>query len=143
MVIQFYLTDNLQLHRMSMMCHICKSNEEGDTFRMNVADTKPYNADFDGDEMNMHCPQDYESAIELCELANVSNHIISPADNKSIIGNFQDSLLATYSLTRENIKFDKRKAMNLSMNYDNLDVDIFKKIKKFQILKYYLKFSKN
>ena len=42
------------LHRMSMMCHIVKVMKKGDTFRMNVADTKPYNADFDGDRF---CPQ--------------------------------------------------------------------------------------
>ena len=35
------------LHRMSMMCHIAKVMFQGDTFRMNVGDTKPYNADFD------------------------------------------------------------------------------------------------
>ena len=49
------------LHRLSMMCHIVKVMPEGDTFRMNVGDTKPYNADFDGDEMNLHMPQDEES----------------------------------------------------------------------------------
>ena len=49
------------LHRMSMMCHIAKIMHVGSTFRMNVADTKPYNADFDGDEMNLHGPQDEES----------------------------------------------------------------------------------
>ena len=37
------------------------SMKVGNTFRMNVADTKPYNADFDGDEMNLHMPQDEES----------------------------------------------------------------------------------
>jgi DNA-directed RNA polymerase beta' subunit len=37
------------LHRMSMMAHIARIMKQGDTFRMNVADTKPYNADFDGD----------------------------------------------------------------------------------------------
>lgn len=42
------------LHRMSMMCHIAVIMYKGDTFRMNVADTKPYNADFDGDRF---CPQ--------------------------------------------------------------------------------------
>jgi DNA-directed RNA polymerase II subunit RPB1 len=42
------------LHRMSMMCHIVKIMKVGDTFRMNVGDTKPYNADFDGDRF---CPQ--------------------------------------------------------------------------------------
>ena len=39
------------LHRMSMMCHIARIMPVGDTFRMNVADCKPYNADFDGDEV--------------------------------------------------------------------------------------------
>ena len=52
------------LHRMSMMCHIAHVMMKGDTFRMNVADTKPYNADFDGDEMNLHMPQDEESETE-------------------------------------------------------------------------------
>ena len=56
------------LHRMSMMCHIVKVMKKGDTFRMNVADTKPYNADFDGDEMNLHNPQDEESQLELLGL---------------------------------------------------------------------------
>lgn len=41
------------LHRMSMMCHIARIMKRGDTFRMNVADTKPYNADFDGDRQQM------------------------------------------------------------------------------------------
>ena len=54
---------------MSMMCHIAKVMREGLTFRMNVADTKPYNADFDGDEMNLHMPQDAESEMELKQLA--------------------------------------------------------------------------
>jgi DNA-directed RNA polymerase II subunit RPB1 len=53
------------LHRMSMMCHIARIMQRGDTFRMNVADTKPYNADFDGDEMNLHMPQDAESDAEF------------------------------------------------------------------------------
>jgi DNA-directed RNA polymerase beta' subunit len=44
------------LHRMSMMCHIARIMQRGDTFRMNVADTKPYNADFDGDK-HSSCPQ--------------------------------------------------------------------------------------
>ena len=41
------------LHRMSMMCHIARIMQRGDTFRMNVADTKPYNADFDGDKIHL------------------------------------------------------------------------------------------
>ena len=65
--------------------------KKGDTFRMNVADTKPYNADFDGDEMNMHGPQELNLKCELLDLAAVPNQIISPANNQSIVGIFQDS----------------------------------------------------
>ena len=95
--------------------------KQGDTFRMNVADTKPYNADFDGDEMNLHMPQDIQSEAELKNLAAVPYQIISPANNQSIVGVFQDSLLGIYRLTRENIKFSKRDAMNLLMTFNKLD----------------------
>ena len=109
------------LHRMSMMCHIAKIMHQGDTFRMNVADTKPYNADFDGDEMNLHMPQDTESDSELKNLAAVPYQIISPANNSSIIGIFQDSLLGCYRFTRENIRFTPREAMNLLMMFQRVD----------------------
>ena len=111
------------LHRMSMMCHIAKIMHQGDTFRMNVADTKPYNADFDGDEMNLHMPQDTESDSELKNLAAVPYQIISPANNSSIIGIFQDSLLGCYRFTRENIRFTPREAMNLLMMFQRVDTN--------------------
>ncbi len=111
------------LHRMSMMCHVAKIMQKGDTFRMNVGDTKPYNADFDGDEMNLHMPQDEESEIELRNLAAVKYNIISPANNKSIVGIFQDSLLGSYLFSRESINFDPRTAMNLLMHYNKIDTD--------------------
>ena len=114
------------LHRMSMMCHVAKIMKEGSTFRMNVADTKPYNADFDGDEMNMHNPQEEESVAELLNLAAVPRQIISPASNKSIVGIFQDSLLGCYRFTRENINFSTRQAMNLLMAFDKVDTSLFK-----------------
>ena len=95
------------LHRMSMMCHLVKVMKVGNTFRMNVGDTKPYNADFDGDEMNMHGPQSEEAQCELMVLAAVPKQIISPANNQSIVGIFQDSLLGCYRFTRNNINFNK------------------------------------
>ena len=110
------------LHRMSMMCHIVKVLKVGDTFRMNVGDTKPYNADFDGDEMNLHMPQDLESETELRVLAAVPYQIISPANNKSIVGIFQDSLLGSYRITRNNINFTHRQYMNLLMDINNVDL---------------------
>ena len=118
------------LHRMSMMCHIVKVLHVGATFRLNVAATKPYNADFDGDEMNLHGPQDDESAAELRLLAALPRQIISPANNKSIVGIFQDSLLGSFRLTRPNIDFDMRTAMNLLMSVRDVNPKLFKNPKK-------------
>ncbi len=113
------------LHRMSMMAHVVRVMEKGDTFRMNVADTKPYNADFDGDEMNMHMPQNDEAEMELKYLAAVRYQIISPALNKSIIGIFQDSLLGSFLFTRENVIIDRKRAMNLLAKCNRLDPSFF------------------
>ena len=106
------------LHRMSMMCHIARIMTRGDTFRMNVADTRPYNADFDGDEMNLHMPQDPESEAELRNLAAVPFQIVSPANNSTIIGIYQDSMLGAFQFTREGISFTPREAMNLLMMFN-------------------------
>ena len=126
------------LHRMSMMSHFVKVLHTGSTFRLNVAVTKPYNADFDGDEMNLHGPQDDESSAELRLLAAVRRQIISPASNKSIIGIFQDSLLGSFRLTRPDIKFDSRTAMNLLMSVKNVNPKLLKnpnkEISSFELL---------
>jgi len=125
------------LHRMSMMCHVARIMSQGDTFRMNVGDTKPYNADFDGDEMNMHMPQDVESVSELLNLAAVPWQIISPANNQSIVGIFQDSLLGTFRFTRKNIAFTHRDAMNLLMASKDINIGLLPKsgkVTNFEIL---------
>ncbi len=124
------------LHRMSMMCHIAKIMPVGDTFRMNVGDTKPYNADFDGDEMNLHMPQSLEAENELECLAAVPYQIVSPANNKPIVGIFQDSLLGAYRFTRQDISFSKRDAMNLLMAFDRVEPSLFQKniIDNFELL---------
>lgn len=125
------------LHRMSMMCHIAKIMKQGDTFRMNVADTKPYNADFDGDEMNLHMPQDPESESELKNLAAVPYQIISPANNAPIIGIYQDSMLGSDRFTRENLSFSHKDAMNLLMMFKRVKVEMLKdkeRITNFDIL---------
>lgn len=125
------------LHRMSMMCHVAKIMPRGDTFRMNVADTKPYNADFDGDEMNMHMPQDVESSSELLNLAAVPWQMISPANNKTIVGIFQDSLLGAYRFSRQDIEFSARDAMNLLMSFKKINTALIpdkQKISNFEVL---------
>ena len=142
------------LHRMSMMCHIAVIMFRGDSFRMNVACTKPYNADFDGDEMNLHMPQDEESEIELRHLAAVPYQMVSPANNSSIIGIFQDSLLGAYLFTRQSemeipnkkpvitsdVNFTKQEAMHLLMSFNKINTEVFKekndedKISSFELL---------
>ena len=67
-------------------------------------------------------PQDIESESELRNLAAVKWQIISPADNKSIVGIFQDSLLGSYRFTRQNINFTHREAMNLLTVIKKLDI---------------------
>ena len=102
------------LHRMSMMGHRVKVLK-GKTFRLNVSVTAPYNADFDGDEMNMHCPQSYEAATELDEIAAVPHQILRPRDGLPVIGIVQDTLVGSYRMTREHVSFNRREFMNLMM----------------------------
>ena len=102
------------LHRMSMMGHKVKVLK-GKTFRLNVSVTAPYNADFDGDEMNMHCPQSYEAATELEEIAAVPRQIIAPRDGLPVIGIVQDTLVGSYRLTRPTVSFNRKEFMNLMM----------------------------
>ena len=90
------------LHKMSMMGHRVKVMK-GDTFRLNVSVTPPYNADFDGDEMNMHVPQSVEAMSELINLVAVNHQIVSPRENKPIITVVQDTLLGLYKLTQTEI----------------------------------------
>jgi len=76
---------------------------------------------FDGDEMNLHMPQDPESEAELKNLAAVPYQIVSPANNQAIIGIYQDSMLGCYQFTRPNINFSPRDAMNILMMFDGIN----------------------
>ena len=76
---------------------------------------------FDGDEMNLHMPQDPESEAELKNLAAVPYQIVSPANNSSIIGIYQDSMLGSYQFTRPNLRFSPREAMNILMMFNNVN----------------------
>jgi DNA-directed RNA polymerase II subunit RPB1 len=118
------------LHRLSMLCHIVKVMKVGDTFRMNVANTKGYNADFDGDEMNMFVSQSVIADTELRHLAAIQYQQISPTNNSAIIGIFQDSLLGSYRFTRKNIVFTQRDAMNLLMSFTKIDIGKFRELGK-------------
>jgi len=102
------------LHRMSMMGHRVRVLPYN-TFRLNVSVTSPYNADFDGDEMNAHIPQSYETACELSEIAAVPHQIVTPRHAKPVIGVVQDSLVGSYRLTQPTVHFNRRAFMNMMM----------------------------
>ena len=102
------------LHRMSMMGHRVRVLPYN-TFRLNVSVTSPYNADFDGDEMNAHIPQSYEAACELSEIAAVPHQIVTPRHAKPVIGVVQDSLVGSYRMTQPTVNFNRRAFMNMMM----------------------------
>ena len=102
------------LHRMSMMGHRVRVLPYN-TFRLNVSVVSPYNADFDGDEMNAHIPQSYEAACELSEIAAVPHQIITPRHAKPVIGIVQDTLVGSYRLTQPTVHFNRRCFMNMMM----------------------------
>ncbi len=86
------------LHRMSIMAHKVRVLP-GKTFRLHLAVCPPYNADFDGDEMNLHVPQSEEARAEARTLMLVQEHILSPRYGGPIIGGLQDYISGSYILT--------------------------------------------
>jgi len=74
--------------------------------------------------MNLHMPQDPESEAELKNLAAVPYQIVSPANNASIIGIYQDSMLGSYQFTRPNIHLGPRDAMNLLMMFNGVNENL-------------------
>jgi DNA-directed RNA polymerase subunit A' len=99
------------LHRMSMMCHRVRVLP-GRTLRLNPAVCTPYNADFDGDEMNLHIPQTEEARAEAEILMEVQTQVVSPRYGLSIIGCIQDAISGNYLLTRY-LSFTRQEALDL------------------------------
>ena len=114
------------LHKMSMMGHRVRVMPYS-TFRLNVCVTSPYNADFDGDEMNMHIPQSIQAAAELYYLCMVPRQIVSPAKASPVIGMVQDVCTGAFKMSRKNADknpdklFDKDLLHNLLIWNDSFD----------------------
>ncbi|RJQ17041.1 DNA-directed RNA polymerase subunit A' [Candidatus Woesearchaeota archaeon] len=100
------------LHRMSMMCHRVRVLPAL-TLRLHPAVCTPYNADFDGDEMNLHIPQTEEARAEAEILMDVQTQLISPRYGLSIIGATNDSLSGMYVLTQKNFVVPREEAIDI------------------------------
>ncbi|BBN08768.1 DNA-directed RNA polymerase II subunit RPB1 [Marchantia polymorpha subsp. ruderalis] len=108
------------LHKMSIMGHRIRIMPYS-TFRLNLSVTSPYNADFDGDEMNMHVPQSFETRAEVLELMMVPKCIVSPQSNKPVIGIVQDTLLGCRKVTKRDAFIEKDVFMNILMWWEDFD----------------------
>ncbi|HUL40240.1 MAG TPA: DNA-directed RNA polymerase subunit A' [Methanomassiliicoccales archaeon] len=98
------------LHRMSMMAHTVRVMP-GKTFRLNLCVCPPYNADFDGDEMNLHVLQSEEARAEAQILMKVQEHILSPRFGGPVIGAIHDHITGTFMLTHRNPSFTKNETL--------------------------------
>ncbi|HIH97675.1 MAG TPA: DNA-directed RNA polymerase subunit A' [Thermoplasmata archaeon] len=92
------------LHRMSMMAHMVKVMPNK-TFRLNLSVCPPYNADFDGDEMNLHAVQSEEARSEAEVLMKVQENMLSPRFGGPIIGALHDHITGCFLLTYKQRKF--------------------------------------
>jgi DNA-directed RNA polymerase II subunit RPB1 len=120
------------LHKMSIMGHRAKILDWS-TFRLNLSVTTPYNADFDGDEMNLHVPQSITARADANELMMVPRNIgylhfyyfvinylwfykiVTPQNNRNVMGIVQDALLGVSRMTKRDVFIEKNVFMNAMM----------------------------
>ncbi|MBI5803855.1 hypothetical protein HY450_01285 [Candidatus Pacearchaeota archaeon] len=94
------------LHKQGLMAHYVKVLP-GRTFRLHPAAAYPYNADYDGDEMNIHSPQNEEALSEAKILLDIKHNIISSKNNTNLVGTVGDAVTGLYLLGEENISKDE------------------------------------
>ncbi|ABK78186.1 DNA-directed RNA polymerase, beta' subunit/160 kD subunit [Cenarchaeum symbiosum A] len=102
------------LHQMSIMAHHVRVLP-GKTFRLHPSVCPPYNADFDGDEMNLHVPQSEEARAEAMLLMRVQDQLISPRYGGPIIGGLRDFITGSYLLTKDDTTLTREEFTNLAM----------------------------
>jgi DNA-directed RNA polymerase subunit A' len=109
------------LHRMSIMAHKVRILP-GRSFRLNPSVCTPYNADFDGDEMNLHIPQTEEAFAEAEILMEVQTQIITPKNGLNIIASIQDAITGNYLLTKNTIMTrDNAVSLLVSIGVENVE----------------------
>ena len=100
------------LHMHGMQCHRVRLIP-GHTFSLNLVVAAPYNADFDGDEMNVHVPQSKAAMAECAALMGVAQNCVGAQSNRPVMGIVQDSLLGLHLLTQSDVLFDHAHACRL------------------------------
>lgn len=100
------------LHKLSIMAHTAKILPHR-TFRFNECVCTPYNADFDGDEMNIHLPQTEESRAEALVLMGVKSNLVTPRNGEPLIAAIQDFITGGYLLTQKDVFFTREQACQM------------------------------
>ncbi|OBZ66630.1 DNA-directed RNA polymerase III subunit rpc1 [Grifola frondosa] len=111
------------LHKLSIMCHRVKVRPWR-SFRLNECVCGPYNADFDGDEMNLHVPQTEEARTEALELMSVKHNLVTPRNGEPVIAAIQDFITASFLLSRKDTFFDRREFTQICSYFADADLQI-------------------
>jgi DNA-directed RNA polymerase III subunit RPC1 len=111
------------LHKVSIMAHRVKVLD-WKTFRFNTCVCAPYNADFDGDEMNMHLPQTEEARTEAALLMGVINNLVTPRNGEPLVAATQDFLSGAYLLTQKDRFFARETFCQIVSYYGNAEEHI-------------------
>ncbi|KAL1427574.1 hypothetical protein MTO96_017274 [Rhipicephalus appendiculatus] len=101
------------LHKLSIMAHVAKVLPHR-TFRFNECVCTPYNADFDGDEMNLHLPQTEEARAEALVLMGTRANLVTPRNGEPLIAAIQDFITGGYLITQKDVFLDRAKASQLA-----------------------------
>ncbi|KAI5961248.1 RPO31 [Candida pseudojiufengensis] len=109
------------LHRLSILSHYAKIRPWR-TFRLNECVCTPYNADFDGDEMNLHVPQTEEARAEAINLMGVKNNLLTPKSGEPIIAATQDFITGSYLISHKDSFFDRAQLVQLLSMMSDADV---------------------
>ncbi|KAH9853367.1 beta and beta-prime subunits of DNA dependent RNA-polymerase [Lenzites betulinus] len=111
------------LHKLSIMCHRIKVRPWR-SFRLNECVCGPYNADFDGDEMNLHVPQTEEARTEALELMSVKHNLVTPRNGEPVIAAIQDFITASFLLSRRDTFFDRRQFTQICSYFADAEFQI-------------------
>jgi DNA-directed RNA polymerase II subunit RPB1 len=106
------------LHKMSMMSHIVKIIPTK-SFRFNPNVCNPYNADFDGDEMNIFIPISTYTSVELRKMVHVPTQIITPQSNKPVIGAIMDTVVGASHITMDGVNITFNEVTDILGNIDS------------------------